>query len=76
MEELNHGVTKIIAWILWWNFCTANMKQKMFAVTVCDHKIRKEIYDSRILTVCNSRRLEVRQSLYKSIFYYIKGNKN
>ena len=27
-----------------WIFCTANTKQKIFVVTVCDRKIRKEIY--------------------------------
>ena len=34
---------KMIEWI----FYTANIKQKMFAVTVCDRKTRKEIYDRR-----------------------------
>ena len=27
-----------------WIFCTVNTKQKIFVVTVCDRKIRKEIY--------------------------------
>ena len=34
----------MIVWILQWIFCTANMKRKMFAVTVCDRKTRKKIY--------------------------------
>lgn len=52
-------------------FCTANMKQKIFVVTICDRKIRKEIYDRREEIAV----IEITEEYMKDRLYEFRGKK-
>ena len=65
---------KMIAWILWWNFCNANVKQKMFAVAVCTTKQgRKFMTEEKKEEIAV---IEITEEYMKDRLYEFRGKKS
>ncbi len=66
---------KMIAWILWRIFCTANIRQKMFAVNFFDCKMDGGVLWQKIKRKEEIAVIEINEQFMKQKLYEFRGCK-